>query len=134
MNRKQSSPAVKVFLVEDYVPIRERLAELIHTVEGARVVGVADEAEDALERIKASEPDIVIVDLQLRAGTSGMSVLKWLREHAPHVVAVVLSNIAYPQMRQACLDLGARLVLDKASEALHVRDAVAQIALARAGD
>jgi hypothetical protein len=49
-------------------------------------------------------------------------VLEWLRALAPGVIALVLSNLAYPQIEQLCLDLGARLVLDEASEpSMHRR-------------
>jgi DNA-binding NarL/FixJ family response regulator len=124
-------PGVKVFLVEDYVPIREKLAELLLTIAGVEIVGTADHPAEALAGIESSKPDVVVVDLQLKAGTSGLSVLEWLRRHAPDIVAVVLSNSVYPQMREVCLDLGAWLVLDKASEAFQVREAVREIARTR---
>jgi DNA-binding NarL/FixJ family response regulator len=125
--------AIKVFLVEDYAPIREKLAELMLTVAGAEVVGTADDPAQAMVGIGSSMPDVVVVDLNLKSGTSGLAVLEWLREHAPGVVAVVLSNLVYPQIKQSCLDLGARLVLDKASEAFQLRDAVCEIARIREG-
>jgi len=79
-------------------------------------VAQADDPVAAMAAIKANEPDVVIVDLQLKAGTSGLTILKWLHEHRPGVPAIVLSNSAYPQMRKVCLDLGAHLFLDKARE------------------
>jgi len=115
---KSKSPLsiMKVLLVEDFAPIRDRLCELVQMVPGAHIVAQADTPAAALAAIGESEPDVVIVDLQLRGGTSGLTILKWLREHRPAIAAVVLSNSAYAQMRTACLDLGARLFLDKASE------------------
>jgi DNA-binding NarL/FixJ family response regulator len=111
---------MKVLLVEDFAPIRDRLCELVQTVPGARIVAQADEPDAALAAIRESEPDVVIVDLQLKAGTSGLTILEWLREHRPGTQAIVLSNSAYAQMRKVCLDLGARLFLDKAGEFLRL--------------
>lgn len=128
MNPNPPLPAVKVFLVEDHPPIRDRIAELVRSVCGAQVVGMADEPDAACAGIGMSQPDVVVVDLQLKSGTSGLAVLKWLREHAPGIAAVVLTNSIYPQVKDACLKLGARLVLDKSSEALRVRDVVREIA------
>lgn len=119
---------MKVLLVEDYAPIRERLCELVATVPGAHIVAQAEEASTALAAIRASEPDVVILDLQLKAGTSGLTILKWLREHRPATPAIVLSNSAYAQMRKVCMDLGARLFLDKASEFVQLREALATLA------
>ncbi len=128
MNLKLRLSIMKVLLVEDYAPIRERLCDLVKTVPGAHIVAQAEEASTALDAIGASEPDVVILDLQLRAGTSGLTVLKWLREHRPATAAIVLSNSAYAQMRKVCIDLGARLFLDKASEFAQLRAALVTIA------
>lgn len=121
-------PALKVFLVEDHPTIRERIAELVRSVAGTQVVGMADEPDGACAGIGLTQPDMVVLDLQLKSGTSGLAVLEWLREHAPGIAAIVLTNAIYPQMKAACLELGARLVLDKSSEALRVRDAVRELA------
>lgn len=115
---------MKVLLVEDYAPIRERLCDLVRTIPGAKIVAEADEAASAVAAIDANDPDVVIVDLQLKSGTSGLTILKWLREHRPATAIIVLSNSAYPQMRKACFELGARLFLDKAAEFAQLRGAL----------
>jgi len=128
MNSNPPPLAIKVFLVEDHPTIRARIADLLCSVAGTQVVGTADEPDGACAGISATQPDMVVLDLQLKSGTSGLTVLKWLRQHAPSITAVVLTNSIYPQMKEACLKLGARLVLDKSSEALRVRDAVRELA------
>jgi DNA-binding NarL/FixJ family response regulator len=128
MNANPPIPALKVFLVEDHASLRDRIAELVCSVAGTQVVGMADDPDGAYAGISLTQPDMVVVDLQLKSGTSGLAVLRWLREHAPGIAAIVLTNSMYPQMKEACLELGARLVLDKSSEALRVRDAVRELA------
>ncbi|HVW53588.1 MAG TPA: response regulator [Trinickia sp.] len=118
---------MKVLLVEDFAPIRDRLCELVQMVPGAQIVAQADDPTAALAAIREHEPDVAIVDLQLRAGTSGLTILKWLREHRPAIAAIVLSNSAYAQMRTACLDLGARLFLDKAVEFARLPDVLTEL-------
>ncbi len=119
---------MKVLLVEDYAPIRERLCNLVRTVPGARIVAEADEPSAALSAIEASEPDVVIIDLQLKAGTSGLTILKWLHENRSATPVIVLSNSAYAQMRKVCYDLGAKLFLDKASEFAQLRGVLMEFA------
>ena len=119
---------MKVLLVEDYAPIRERLCDLVRTVPGAHIVAEADEPSLALAAIQASDPAVVIIDLQLKAGTSGLTILKWVRQHRPGIEVIVLSNSAYAQMRKLCLELGARLFLDKASEFAQLRGALIELA------
>jgi DNA-binding NarL/FixJ family response regulator len=126
MNLNASITGIKVFLVEDYAPIRERVGLLIGASTGAQIVGEADEPAAALAGIRALRPDVVVIDLQLKSGTSGLTILKWLREHEHEhdIAAVVLSNSTYAQMRQVCLDLGARFVLDKATDIMRIGDIV----------
>ncbi|MGG1947889.1 response regulator [Trinickia sp. NRRL B-1857] len=118
---------MKVLLVEDYAPIRERLCELVRTVPGAHIVAEADEPSLAVAAIEQNEPAVVIIDLQLKAGTSGLTILKWVREHRPAIAVIVLSNSAYAQMRKVCLELGAKLFLDKASEFVQLRAALVEL-------
>lgn len=128
MNLQPAVAIMKVILVEDYAPIRERLCELVHLVQGAQIVAQAEEPTAALAAIDASDPDVVILDLQLKGGTSGLTILRWLREHRPATPAIVLSNSAYAQMRKVCLGLGARLFLDKTSEFLQLHAALTELA------
>lgn len=120
--------AMKVLLVEDYAPIRERLCDLVRAVPGAHTVAEADDPSAALAAIDDIEPDVVIIDLQLKAGTSGLTILKWLNEHRPATPVIVLSNSAYAQMRKVCYDLGAKLFLDKAGEFAQLRGALMELA------
>jgi two-component system response regulator DevR len=53
---------LKTFLVEDSVPVRKRMAVLFGLIEGAAIIGEAEEPEGALAGIAASHADIVIVD------------------------------------------------------------------------
>lgn len=128
MNSLLPNSLLKVLLVEDYAPIRAQLEQLVLTIAGAKIVGTADNPDDALALIDTTNPDIVVVDLQLKSGTSGLAILKSLHERTPAIAVIVLSNLAYPQIRQACFDLGARYVLDKAAEAFRLRDAILEIA------
>ncbi len=128
MYSKSTLSAMKVLLVEDFAPIRDRLCDLVHKVPGAEIVAQADDPAGAMAAITANEPDVVIVDLQLKAGTSGLTILKWLHQNRPAVSAIVLSNSAYPQMRKVCLDLGAHLFLDKASEFGRLGAALSELA------
>jgi DNA-binding NarL/FixJ family response regulator len=129
MYPKTTLSAMKVLLVEDFAPIRDRLCELVHRVPGAQIVAQADDPAAATAAISANEPDVVIVDLQLRGGTSGLTILKWLHEHRPNIAAIVLSNSAYPQMRKVCLELGAHLFLDKAREFGRLGAALRELAV-----
>jgi CheY-like chemotaxis protein len=128
MSSNASVPPVKVFLIEDFVPIRERLGALVCTVSGTEIVGEADEPVGALAGIESAKPDVVVVDLQLKSGTSGLTVLKELAARGTSIVSIVLTNSPYPQVRRACLSAGAHYFFDKTSEFGLIRQVVQDLA------
>jgi len=107
--------ALRVFLVEDSVPVRERLQAMLAALDGARVVGHAGAADGALEAILAAAPHVVVLDVKLARG-SGFDVLHALREAAPGIEVYMLSNFASEAYRRAAERLGARGFFDKTNE------------------
>ena len=106
---------MKLLLVEDSRILRERLRALIGAVHGAIVVAEADAEADARERIDACRPDVVVLDLRLRAG-SGLSVLEYLKASHPDVIVIVLTNYGHAEYRAKCLNLGADYFFDKSRD------------------
>ena len=115
----------KVFLVEDSPLVLERLAELLGTLPGARIVGHASRADDAIREILATRPDVVVLDMKLAQGT-GFDVLTELHDKAPGIAVYMLSNFAAEPYRRQAERLGARGFFDKTTDFERVRDAVAQ--------
>jgi DNA-binding NarL/FixJ family response regulator len=113
-----------IFLVEDSALVRERLIEMIESVPGARVVGLASRADEALRGILAARPDLVVLDLNLAQGT-GIDVLRALRLEAPRIDVYMLSGYATAPYRQLARRLGARDFFDKSTEFARVKDVVA---------
>jgi DNA-binding NarL/FixJ family response regulator len=111
----RASLLLRVFLIEDSLLLRQALEEMLDELDRVALVGSADTERDSLAGLEETTADLVIVDLALREGT-GLGVLSALaktpeRFHSP--TAVVLSNHAYPQMRERCARLGAAAFFDK---------------------
>lgn len=127
------SPAtpVRVVLVEDSPLLRERLAETLAVPGRVEIVAHADGETAALERLRATEWDAVVLDLQLRQGT-GIGVLRSLRASRPAgVVVIVLTNYAIPRLREHSLALGADYFFEKARDFNRVREVLEALAAAR---
>lgn len=69
---------IKVALVEDNRDVREAISYLIQGSPGFACVGSFVSAEQALERIPALRPDVVLMDIQL-PGMSGIECITRLR-------------------------------------------------------
>jgi len=113
-----------IFLVEDSPLVRDRLLEMIESVPGAKVVGIASRADEAVRGILATRPDVVVLDVNLAQGT-GIDVLRELRLEAPRIDVYMLSAYASSPYRQLAKRLGARDFFDKTTEFARVKDVVA---------
>ncbi len=104
-----------VLIVDDSVIVRERLIEMLGGVDGVRVVGQADNAEEGAHLADAMRPDVAIVDLNLRDGGTGLDVLRAIRRNGAESVVIVLTNHPEPINRAACLADGADYFFDKSA-------------------
>lgn len=123
----QANKHTSVFIVDDSDSIRQRLIAMLESMADVAVVGQARSATEAIDGILATNPDSVLLDLNLGT-SSGMEVLSTVRRQLPIVEFVVLSNHSEPQYRRACAKAGARYFLDKSTEFDCVRTVIAQIA------
>lgn len=106
---------VKVFLVEDSPLLRERLEKMLAAIPGAERVGHAPSAERAIAGIETTQPDVVVLDIQLEQG-SGFDVMRAVRAKQPRVGFYVLTNFAHEGYRRMAERLGARGFFDKSRE------------------
>lgn len=114
MSLPVACPALKTYVVEDSRVIRENLIATLEELVPAEVVGFAEAEAEAVRWLLAPQhrADLVIVDLFLQGG-SGLGVLRAVQGRPPRRTLVVLSNYTTPEMRRACLALGADRVFDK---------------------
>ena len=136
---RRTQLALKAFVVEDNLAIRESLIEALRELTGIVTAGVAGSQKDAVAWLSdsANDWDIAIVDLILEPGGSGFGVLNECRNRGPDRKMVVLTATANPDVRKQCEALGCDGVFDKSIETDALIDyclALAQAARARNAD
>jgi DNA-binding NarL/FixJ family response regulator len=80
----------RIFIVDDHTMFREGLRQLIEHDPSLMVCGDAADAATAIEGIRQSNPDVVIVDITL-AGSSGLDLIKSLRNDHEDLPVLVVS-------------------------------------------
>ena len=119
----------KVAIVEDNATLRQYLAELITNTAGYRCVCACESAEEALEKIPAQRPHVVLMDIHL-PGESGIACTARLREKMPKIQVIMLTVYKDIKMIFQALKAGAcGYVLKRADE----QEILAAIAEVRAG-
>lgn len=111
-------PSLRVVLIEDSPRLRELLAGMLCEIAGIALVGAAHDELSAVRLLEEQPVDLVIVDLELGAG-SGLGLLRTLArepERFRRPRAVVFSNHDHPHLRERCRKLGAERFFNKVSE------------------
>jgi two-component system chemotaxis response regulator CheB len=80
--------AIRVLVVDDSALMRELLSELLASDPGITVVGVANDPYIARERIKALNPDVITLDIEMPR-MDGLSFLERLMALRPMPVVIV---------------------------------------------
>ena len=109
--------ALRIFLVEDNLLIRENLSSTLTEMVGAAFVGWAEGERESIDWLcnDSNDWDLVIVDLFLKQG-NGLGVVAACRSRASGNRLVVLTNYATPAVRERCMALGADAVFDKSND------------------
>jgi len=81
----------KILLVEDEMVVREALRDWL--IEDGYDVDVAEDGEEALEKIKGEEFGVIVLDLKL-PGIDGLQVFEEAKELKPETKGVIVT--AYP--------------------------------------
>jgi DNA-binding NarL/FixJ family response regulator len=108
-------PTLRVLLVEDSALLGGRIAELIRRLPDVDLIATVDSEADALREVRAATPDLVILDLHLRAG-SGFGVLRSLGHATARPRIIVLTGFDLPEYRRAAESFGVDAFLDKSSD------------------
>ena len=84
---------IRLFLVDDHALFREGLVRLLDSDDTLTVVGTADSAASALEQLKKTEADVVILDYDL-GGDTALTVVRELRDRKfPGQTLVVTAGV-----------------------------------------
>lgn len=126
---QHTASPTRVFLADDSALSRRSVAEML-TARGVVVAGQADTPESAVSGILATQPDVVVLDVQFEKGT-GMQVLQSVLKTTQDIPFIILSNHAEAAYRARYLAAGAACFLDKHAEFYQLGDAVAMLALPR---
>jgi DNA-binding NarL/FixJ family response regulator len=116
------SRQVTVYLADDSQAIRARVAAMLGAC-AMNIVGEAETPQACIDGILATQPDVVVLDVQLEGG-QGLEVLRAVRPVAPDIAFVVFSNNSGPAYRKRYLAAGAVGFLDKTAEFDQLAQAV----------
>jgi DNA-binding NarL/FixJ family response regulator len=106
---------MKILIVDDSEPVGARLVALLRRVEGVEFLPQVFTAKEAELVFHSDRPEVVLLDLQLRDGTS-LGLLRDLKAKAPSTRVFVLTAHLDERYRKSCMDAGADHYLSKTTD------------------
>ena len=108
-------PAKSILIVDDSLLIVDRLQTMLKELDNPGPVGCALDYPSAMQQIKESLPDIVLLDINLPGG-NGIGILRYIKTQLPATVVIMLTNQADDYYRNICRKWGADFFIDKSRE------------------
>jgi DNA-binding NarL/FixJ family response regulator len=113
MSSTPESTPRRMLIVEDHPMFREHLALLITQELPITICGEADNIKDAMMLLEREKPDIAIIDLTLRGGSSGLELIKDIKAMDLDVRILVLSMHDEDLYAERAIRAGARGYITK---------------------
>jgi DNA-binding NarL/FixJ family response regulator len=118
--------ATRILIVDDHPLVRLSLREFIRREKDLEVCGEAEDREQALAAVAATQPHLAIVDLTLKT-SNGMELIKDMREQHPDVAILVLSMHDEAIHAERVIRAGARGYITKQEATTKVMVAIRQV-------
>jgi DNA-binding NarL/FixJ family response regulator len=123
---KASKPAARVLIVDDHPAVREALAIRIAAQPDLEVCGEAADAAEALRLAAATDPDVAVIDIGLKAG-NGIDLIKRLKGRDDKFRAIVWSMYSEDLFAERVLRAGAMGYINKEQATGKIIEAIRQV-------
>lgn len=121
-----NSKTIDVAIVEDNAPLGASLRKIVESSGDYNCIGVWTSGEDALKKIDAFRPKVVLMDINL-PGISGIEATAQVKQHLPEILVIMVTVYRDLDKIFAALKAGASGYLLKRSSPAEVRDAIADV-------
>lgn len=122
----QAKKTVKILIVDDHPIVREGLAARLARQPDFEVCGEAEDVADALERVKSTKPDVVVIDLSLKSG-QGLDLIKRIKSLDLDTKMLVSSMYDESLYAERSLRAGAMGYVNKQEVSEKIIEAIRQV-------
>ena len=115
------------YVIDDHPMVRQMIGMLLRRLRHAsKVVELEKFSELQAALIKNGEPELFVLDLLL-PGVKGVTAISDVKKMYPEVSLVVLSAMPSGEARDACLEAGADLYIEKSTATAEISAAIQDI-------
>jgi len=124
---KSSNKKKQILIIDDHPVVRIGLRQIISLEDNLEVCGEGSSANEAINLISRSKPDLVIVDISLDGDMSGLQIIKAVKERYSSIKTLVISMHEKPFMVDRAIRAGASGYLVKKYAYNTIIDAIKKV-------
>ena len=121
----------KVLIVEDHTLVSQGLVAMLSMVGGMELLGVATTGEEAVEKVQSEDVDVILMDVNLGTGISGIEATRQIKATFPDVRILILTMFTDPNTVSEAVKAGADGYLSKGSSRQAVVGAIEDVIAGR---
>jgi DNA-binding NarL/FixJ family response regulator len=124
MRVRSKADPIRVLLADNHTMFRQGIASVLADYGGMEVVGQTDNDEGAVELARLTEPDVVLMQVQMPIPRARENLLRMREIADPAPKVVIVTMIEDPHDVRELMDLGASAYIVKSASAEHLVAAV----------
>ncbi len=98
---------LNLMLVDDHEVVRMGLRMLLEQTPGVKIVAEAGSAEEAVRLCSLHHPDVVIMDIRMPPGSSGIDACRKIVQNWPQTQVIMLTSFADDELITDAIEAGA---------------------------
>src|SRR5690606_3320486 len=96
-----------ILIVDDHEVVRTGIKTLLENEKEFSVIAEADNATDAIKLAQAHQPDVVVMDIRLPGGMSGIEACEQIMTILPETKVLMLTSYAEDELVKDAIRAGA---------------------------
>ena len=122
------SRSIEIVVVDDFPVVRHGICDLLASQQGFKVVGDAEDGIDGLRMTKATQPDILLLDLELNAQQYSYDFISKIVSGYPTTKVVVYTGYYSENLVLEAIRCGASAYVIKSSHLDRLYEAIRAVA------
>lgn len=118
---------MNIILVDDHPVVRKGLKSILEESAGFKICGEAEDANSAIKLLSEMEPDLAIVDIELKGNVDGIELVGAIKVRFPHVKVLVMSMDDGTLYAEKSIKAGAKGYIAKIEAAENIMAAIESV-------